>query len=732
MLGELMENRKRAEESEQFFLTRMQQEATSFQHLVQMFEDSLHKVSADLDSRLVGFIRGEDVKAMLEEKTGKLEERLSGIEAKVDLKAHESTARIACLEAVVAGLQKEISKMKEEHQEEMEAMGKRIEVVSTSTKSEVSRTEAALSGRVDGVEEKFGKELHEVQEEMQKGFSTVNGERLDVIDHSMTELSTRMDAFDSKIDAVDNCIISMQGKHKKSREEDDTKHAQLETAFKELDGKMTGEFTSIGEKISELEKRITEKASSESIRQLCEGTVTEKVAAVTAQMDARFETVSKQMVDFQKVCDEQNEEFTKEHEELKNQLNKVHEVAKSAGIERDQQGAKLELKLQHTMDGLTKRVQVLEPRMDELQRDIQMKLSLISRKLRHLSHSGLNHSWRIDDAMNKIGALGVSAGRFIDSSPFALGAYKNMQLRLFPKGCGHGPPGAASNVVSEKSARCSVWLVWNPQASNREARLPPIRVELAVGKSRKGPLEMGHHESLYGCYVWQGNDICVLEDELTPSGSLEVSVSIPYRQWYDALELTPDEAEFEKDQLQNTVPRATFAPRGPPGGNEVIGSSRMSVASSAFTFGPDGPPMGNSTALSAPMMRSPETSNPFEQTLPTLAEVEPSMRIRPSSATQLRSFSPTPTFSDGEATVTNRSDRVRPQTMNLSATRHNPFSTTSSDLEAPTVPNSPAALASSQPTTRQRDSVPASFSHPIGRTSDTISPRRSNWTQFAG
>lgn len=42
--------------------------------------------------------------------------------------------------------------------------------------------------------------------------------------------------------------------------------------------------------------------------------------SVTAQMDARFETVSKQMVDFQKVCDEQNEEFTKEHEELKNQL----------------------------------------------------------------------------------------------------------------------------------------------------------------------------------------------------------------------------------------------------------------------------------------------------------------------------------------------------------------------------------------------------------------------------
>lgn len=42
-------------------------------------------------------------------------------------------------------------------------------MVSTSTKSEVSRTEAALSGRVDGVEEKFGKELHEVQEEMQKG-----------------------------------------------------------------------------------------------------------------------------------------------------------------------------------------------------------------------------------------------------------------------------------------------------------------------------------------------------------------------------------------------------------------------------------------------------------------------------------------------------------------------------------------------------------------------------------
>lgn len=46
---------------------------------------------------------------------------------------------------------------------------------------------------------------------------------------------------------------------------DDTKHAQLETAFKELDGKMTGEFTSIGEKISELEKR---KSSSERFKSL--------------------------------------------------------------------------------------------------------------------------------------------------------------------------------------------------------------------------------------------------------------------------------------------------------------------------------------------------------------------------------------------------------------------------------------------------------------------------------
>ncbi|KAF4738902.1 hypothetical protein FOZ62_015500, partial [Perkinsus olseni] len=107
--------------------------------------------------------------------------------------------------------------------------------------------------------------------------------------------------------------------------------------------------------------------------------------------------------------------------------------------------------------------------------------SRISRKLRHLSHCGLNHTWKIDDAVNKLGALGVSAGRFIDSPSFGLGAYKNMQLRFFPKGCGHGPPGAASNIVMQKSAACSVWLVWNPQASNRDARLPPIRVELAVG-----------------------------------------------------------------------------------------------------------------------------------------------------------------------------------------------------------------------------------------------------------
>ncbi|KAF4654488.1 hypothetical protein FOL46_008703 [Perkinsus olseni] len=699
MLGELMDNRKRAEESEQFFLTRMQQEATSFQHLVQMFEDSLQKVSADLDSRLSGFIQTEEVNSMLEESAKKFGERFSAVENKIDMKAHESSARIACLEASLADLRDEVSKLKEDREQEMEKMNARIEarlgtgnasIGELCRRTELKRSESSMTSRVSAVEEKLEKELCEVQEEMKQGFSTVNGERLDAIDGSLSGLNSRMDAFDSKIDAVDNCIISIQGKHKQDREEYAAKHAELESSHKELEKKVSEKWTAMEQNISDLEQGMKDKADVESIVQRCESSMTDKISTLTKEIDSRFETVSEQMVDFQKACDDQTEESTTELEQLREQLGKVHEVAKSASVEGDELSAKLELKLQHHIDDVSKQVEVLPPRIDQLQRDLQTKLGVISRKLRHLSHCGLNHTWRIDDAVNKLGALGVSAGRFIDSPSFGLGAYKNMQLRFFPKGCGHGPPGAASNIVMQKSAACSVWLVWNPQASNRDARLPPIRVELAVGKSRKGPLEMGHHESLYGCYVWQGNDICVLENELLSSGSLEVSVSIPYRQWYDALELTPDEADFEKDQLESAVTQSVVPTgpmtRGTVGGDEAIGSSRMSVASSAFTFNPDGPSRGNPTTTSASMHRIPETSNPFEQTLPTLAEVHPSALVRPSSATQLRSFSPSPIFDDDDATVSNRGDQVRPQTMNLGATR-NPFSTTGSDMDVPTVPN---------------------------------------------
>ncbi|KAF4733229.1 hypothetical protein FOZ62_020756, partial [Perkinsus olseni] len=65
----------------------------------------------------------------------------------------------------------------------------------------------------------------------------------------------------------------------------------------------------------------------------------------------------------------------------------------------------------------------------------------------------------------------------------------------------------------------------------------------------------------------------VLENELLSSGSLEVSVSIPYRQWYDALELTPDEADFEKDQLESVVTQSVV-PTGPMTRGTVCSSCR--------------------------------------------------------------------------------------------------------------------------------------------------------------
>ncbi|KAF4677659.1 hypothetical protein FOL47_000119 [Perkinsus chesapeaki] len=737
MLGELMENRKRAEESEQFFLTRMQQEATSFQQLVQMFEDSLGKVTADLDSRLAGFIRAEDAERLVTENNKSLEEKISSLEKKLDMKAHETSARIACVEASLSEVEK---RLKEEKEEQLVTLNSKITDISTSYKAEIATSQSAVNSRISAMEEKMQSSLCNIEDEMKQGFSTVNSERLDAMEGGLSGLSSRLDAFDSKIDAVDNCIISIQAKHEKDRETESGQREQMEKARKTLEDNIKGKLEGIEQKISELEANVAMKTDSETVVQKCEEMVAGRLSTLSSELDSRFETIGKQMLDFQKTCDDQTEEFAAEQEHLKEELGKVHEVAKAASVDGSEKSAKLELKLQRDIKDITKQIEVVQPRIDDIQRDIQTKLGLISRKLRHLSHSGLNHTWKLTDALNKIGALGVSAGRFLDSPPFALGAYKNMQLRLFPKGCGHGPPGAASNLVMQKSAACSLWLVWNPQGSNRDSRLPPIRVELAVGKSRKGPLEMGHHESLYGCYVWQGNDICVLEHELLADGSLEVSVSIPYRQWYDALELTPDEADFEKGQLSSEIAQNVFHPKPEASDErEALGSSRMSIASSAFTFAPDMPGiMSNSVSapvgVSPPMPRIPESSNPFDRTLPSLTELQPRALIRPSSAAQLRSFSPTPAFSDGEATVSNSGDRIRPQTMNLSTATRNPFSTSGSDIDVPTAPNSPSATArQTQPMHRQRNSVPASFSHPAGaRGSETVSPRRSNWTQFAG
>ncbi|KAF4730870.1 hypothetical protein FOZ63_006361, partial [Perkinsus olseni] len=284
---------------EQFFLTRMQQEATSFQHLVQMFEDSLQKVSADLDSRLSGFVQTEEVDSMLEESAKKFEEKFSAVENKVDMKAHESSARLACLEASLTDLRDEVSKLKEDREQEMEKMNARIEAVSATAKTELKRSESSMTSRVSAVEEKLEKELREVQEEMKQGFSTVNGERLDAIDGSLSGLNSRMDAFDSKIDAVDNCIISIQGKHKQDREEYAAKHAELESSHKELEKKVSAKWTTVEQNISDLEQGIKDKADAEPIVQRCESTMTDKISTLTKEIDSRFETVSKQMVDFQ-------------------------------------------------------------------------------------------------------------------------------------------------------------------------------------------------------------------------------------------------------------------------------------------------------------------------------------------------------------------------------------------------------------------------------------------------
>ncbi|KAF4742386.1 hypothetical protein FOZ63_011377, partial [Perkinsus olseni] len=195
-----------------------------------------------------------------------------------------------------------------------------------------------------------------------------------------------MDAFDSKIDAVDNCIISIQGKHKQDREQDAAKHAELESSHKELEKIVSEKWTTIEQNISDLEQGIKDKADTESIVQRCESTMTDKISTLTKEIDSRFETVSRQMVDFQKACDDQTEESTTELEQLREQLGKVHEVAKSASVEGDELSAKLELKLQHHIDGdagrksiflfpdVSQQVKVLPPRIDQLQRDLQTKL----------------------------------------------------------------------------------------------------------------------------------------------------------------------------------------------------------------------------------------------------------------------------------------------------------------------------------------------------------------------
>jgi hypothetical protein len=501
ILGDLMENRKRAEQHEQEFLRTIHSENAAFSRIVSLFEESIEEVkentshcSAELQSATESYRKNlGDTRVEIERR---LDCELLSLKQSVDKLESGSTSGVAALTEQVDSIQNKLTALtssiecrSKEDQMKIDELKKTCEALSTTLSSQVTDSANLQCEFIHQLLSTFRESLDTELASMKVQYDAS-------IDRIRTDLNERLTASETSLkQLIESRIGGLE--------------EQLMNALREQKEAVT---LGIAEAVQEASNGIksdirTEiKTSSEHLRN--------RLSSVEERISSLPET-----------------SFVNQAIEKAMAVNRVNDDEMNANEER---------------------VRSLEQQLKALRSEMQTSLSSHKSIMTAIASSGFRYEWNISNAIARftsLGLLGGNGGKFVSSETFNIGPYKNLSLRFFP----------ISTVNGDSP---TVWLIARPL--NPDAILP-VFVDIGIGTSKRGPLKRKQVQELFGHWVWEASfpsDVITAEMR---EDDLFICAEISMRQWMDLDRLAQNVApvvneESETPESPSAMSNYTFVP----------------------------------------------------------------------------------------------------------------------------------------------------------------------------
>ena len=509
ILGDLMDNRKRAEHHEQEFLRTIHSENSAFTQIVSLFENSLAELREESTTT-----------------TEQIQSRLDSV-AKSIPNIHETM--IADLGPQISALKDEVARVNAESHAVRELLPQQL----SELREQMRSMPASWENQMEAIKSDVAASVDSVKADFAQPVQVIDGKVAQLIQDT-TSLRSRVGHLESLIESkIANCVKTLTDRMECDKAELTNVFATKTLA---LESRLIEMFDS---RIAGIEEPLTTQLESELTKAVLgmESKLTAQSAMareqVTSMTDEIFLNVNNRLLQL-----EQQSRGPAEADYVLSQ--QLETLVSSINIKNE---ALMNERIQSVSA-------VSEGRLHDLSVQVEQQAALIH----SIAHSGFHHEWRITHPIARLNSLGLlsTGGKYINSEPFSIGPYKNLQLRLFP-------------VSQQSGSNPAVWLIHRPMSADT---LIPIFVDISIGQSKKGPIKMKKVQELFGHWVWEASfPIGVVQSEID-NDCLTLSVEISLRQWMDVpqepvVETTEAFEEVELPDSPSAMSNYTFAPTLP-------------------------------------------------------------------------------------------------------------------------------------------------------------------------
>ena len=383
ILGDLMENRKRAEQHEQEFLRTIHSENAAFSRIVSLFEESIEEVKENTElcsNDLVSFM--ESQKAELSSAKSQLEQRMesevNSIKQTMEKLESSSATGVSAfskqLDALQSKLMALVSSSEFKSKEDTAKMDELKKALST-----LSASVTTLASESDSLRFETSRQLETLSSEVHQQLATIKSEHESSLARIQSVFEKRMSASEANLRAL-------------------------------IDSRIGGMEEQLGNKLKEeregLEALISDSAQSAS--QSLKTEIRDELKISSSEINGRLLELEQRVA------------------LLPDTTVVTHEVEKivSSRLLNDNQ-----------MNASEERVKYLEDQLRMLKSEIHSSLTAQTSMMNAIAHAGFRYEWNITNAIARftsLGLLGGNPGKFVSSENFTLGPYKNLSLRFFP------------------------------------------------------------------------------------------------------------------------------------------------------------------------------------------------------------------------------------------------------------------------------------------------------------